>query len=400
MPVLTQTQFAEQMVAQLRLLKPTISGEVGTPERLILDTTAGALAESSIDLIGLQEALNIDTKFGANLTNFLSMFGFERQQASSATGFVRFKRSTPATVNIVIPSGVILKSHVTKATDGFLPEYTTVASATIKVGESESALIPVVAKQPGSNGNVPAEAITIMSFANVFGVTEVTNPAATEGGTEQENDNELKTRFKNTVFRNLAGTESQFLALCIATAFSTKAVVIGPISKYQEYVQVPKEDDTTSYPFGGGESYAGYPWPVMVRGSIESGGNIVTIPSTFGLNAEEPIEIFTSEDSPIILYSGTIKAVLGPTTVEINGIVKEPVVDGWVFIGDSNPAKEAVVNNGPRPYPPTRLPRKSGPAASCSSQTRHRASANSSSAKAWTSTSTSRRCSKETRSAP
>ena len=345
MPVLTQAQYAEQMVAQLRLLKPTISAEVGTPERLILDTASGALAEASIDLVGLQEALNVDTKFGANLTNFLSMFGFERQQSSSATGFVKFKRTDPATVNIVIPSGTILKSHVTKTTDGFLPEFTTVASATIKVGETETGLIPVVAKQPGANGNVPAEAITIMSFANVFGVTEVTNPAPTEGGSEQENDNELKTRFKNTVFRNLAGTESQFLALCIATAFSTKATVIGPISKYQEYVQCPPVDDSESYRYGGGESYAGYPWPLMVRGSIASGSNIVTIPSTFGLVAEEPIEIFTSEDSPLVAYSGTIKAILGPTELEINGKVEVPIIDGWVFIGDFTPAKEELVNH-------------------------------------------------------
>jgi len=344
MPVLTQSQFAEQMVAQLRLLKPTISGEVGTPERLILDTAAGALAESSVDLIGLQEALNVDTKFGTNLTNYLAIFGFERQQGSVATGFVKFKRTTPSNVNIVIPSGVILKSHITTATDGFLPEFKTVATATIKVGETETGLVPVIALQSGTVGNVPAGAITVMSFQNVFGISEVTNPAATEGGSGEETDNELKTRFKNTVFRNLAGTESQFLALCVATAFSTKATVIGPISKYQEYVQVPLEDDTASYPFGGGESYAGYPWPLMVRGSIESGSNVVTIPSTFGVNKEDPIEIFTAEDSPSVAFSGTVKAVLGPTTLELSGVVKVPILDGWTFVGNFLPAKEALVN--------------------------------------------------------
>lgn len=344
MPVLSQTQIAEQMVAQLRLLKPTISAEVGTPERLILDTVAGALAESSIDLIGLAEALNVDSKFGANLTNFTALFGFERQQATVATGFVKFSRNSPAPTNIVIPSGVILKSHISTATDGILPEFVTTASVTLHAGEEETELVPVRAKTPGSIGNVPAEAVTIMSFAPVLGITAVTNPAATVGGTEQEDDNSLKTRLKNTVFRNLAGTEDQFLALSVATAFSTKANVIGPISKYQEYIQVPLEDDTTLYPFGGGESYPGYPSPLMVRGSGANFGKVITIPSTIGIEVGAPVEVYKSEDSPTLASSSTVAAIMSPTEIEIVKTLSSEVVDGWVFIGDPTAFRETLVN--------------------------------------------------------
>jgi uncharacterized phage protein gp47/JayE len=344
MPVLTQTQIAEQMVAQIRLLKPTISAEVGTPERLVFDTVSGAIAENSIDLVGLQEALNVDSKFGANLTNFMSLFGFERQKATIATGFVKFKRNTPATANIVIPAGVILKSHISTATDGVLPEFVTTSTVTLHVGESETGLVPIKAKTPGSIGNVPAEAVTIMSFAPVLGITSVTNPAATEGGTDQEDDNSLKTRFKNTVFRNLAGTEDQFLALCVATAFSTKANVIGPISKYQEYIQVPVGDDQTSYPFGGGESYFGYPYPVMVRGSGANGGTVVTIPSTIGIKVGEPVEVFKSEDSPTLASSGTVSSIKSPTEIVISKPLASAVEDGWVFVGEWKPYYETLVN--------------------------------------------------------
>src|SRR5271166_4460518 len=288
MPALSQTQIAEQMVAQLRLLKPTISAEVGTPERLILDTVAGALAESSIDLIGLQEALNVDSKFGSNLTNFMALFGFSRTSASTATGFVKFSRNSPANVDIQIPSGVILKSHIPTTTDGLLQEFATTAGATLHAGSLTTELIPIRALQPGAPGNVPAEAITIMVFqASIFGITGVTNPAATTGGAEQENDNELKTRFKNSVFRNLAGTGDQFLALSIATAFGTKANVIGPISKYQEYIQVPTVTDQGLYPYGGGEPYPGFPYPLMVRGSGANESNVITIPSTIGIKVED-----------------------------------------------------------------------------------------------------------------
>ena len=353
MPVLTQTQISEQMVAQIRLLKPTISAEVGTPERLVLDTVAGAIAENSIDLIGLQEALNVDSKFGSNLTNFLALFGFERQTASIATGFVKFSRNTPSNVNIVIPSGVILKSHVSSATDGILPEFVTTASVTLSVGETETPLVPIAAKNPGSLGNVPAEAVTIMSFAPVLGITSVTNPAATTGGTDQEDDNSLKTRFKNTVFRNLAGTEDQFLALCVATAFSTKANVIGPISKYQEYLQVPgKEttngepitegDDTVSYPYGGGESYPGYPYPLMVRGSAT--GTTVTVPSTAGMVEGTPCTIYKDEDSPLPASVTTVGTILGPTQFKIPKAVSETVEEGWVFAGAYEPVRATLTN--------------------------------------------------------
>lgn len=344
MPVLTQTQISEQMVAQIRLLKPTISAEVGTPERLIFDTVSGAIAENSIDLVGLQEALNIDSKFGSNLTNFLSMFGFERQKATLASGFVKFKRNTPATVNIVIPSGVILKSHISTATDGVLPEFITTSTVTLHVGESETGFVPIQAKTPGSIGNVPAEAITIMSFAPVLGITSVTNPAATTGGTDIEDDNSLKTRFKNTVFRNLAGTEDQFLALCVATAFSTKANVIGPVSKYQEYIQVPAGTDQASYPFGGGEAYFGYPYPIMVRGSGTNGGTVVTIPSTIGIKAGEPVEVFKSEDSPTLASSGTVSSVKSPTEIVISKPLSSAVEGGWVFVGEWKPYYETLVN--------------------------------------------------------
>lgn len=344
MPVLSQTQIAEQMVAQIRLLKPTISAEVGTPERLIFDAVSGAVAENSIDLIGLQEALNIDSKFGSNLTNFLSLFGFERQKATLATGFIKFQRNTPATANIVIPSGVILKSHISTATDGVLPEFVTTSTVTLRVGESETGLVPIKAKTPGSIGNVPAEAVTIMSFAPVLGITSVTNPAATKGGEDQEDDNSLKTRFKNTVFRNLAGTEDQFLALCVATAFSTKANVIGPISKYQEYIQVPAGTDQAAYPFGGGEAYFGYPYPIMVRGSGVNGNSIITIPSTIGITPGMAVEVFKSEDNPTIAASGTVSSVKSPTEIIISKTLSSTVENGWVLVGEWKPYYETLIN--------------------------------------------------------
>jgi hypothetical protein len=49
----------------------------------------------------------------------------------------------------------------------------------------------------------------------------------------------------------MAGTQDQYLALAVSTAFTTKANVVGPISRYREYIQVPDVDDTTADPDSG-----------------------------------------------------------------------------------------------------------------------------------------------------
>src|SRR3954462_10562965 len=100
----TQRELALQMLAQLRVLDPSVSAEVGTPERKILDTVAQSLSDSQIDLTALQQGLDINSKYGDGLDRFLALFGFARQKATYATGFVTLSRVTPSTVDIVIPS--------------------------------------------------------------------------------------------------------------------------------------------------------------------------------------------------------------------------------------------------------------------------------------------------------
>src|SRR3954468_8757299 len=101
---LTQAQLATQMLAQLRLLDPSVSAEVGTPERKIIDTVAQALADAQVDLPQLAGALDVDAKYGASLDRFLSLFGFGRRMPTYATGIITFSRSSPSTMPIRIPA--------------------------------------------------------------------------------------------------------------------------------------------------------------------------------------------------------------------------------------------------------------------------------------------------------
>lgn len=248
----TQAELSLNMIRQLRLLDPSVSAEVGTPERKIIDTVAQELANAQIDLSQLNSAFNIDSKFGTDLDNFLSIFGFVRQSGSFATGFVTFSRSVESTLAVPIQVGTQVAANNVETIGGgsVSLRYSTTGFGEIAPGQL-AVTIPVRCVTTGTVGNLAANTITNFGASPVLGVTSVNNSIATTGGTDPETDAALKVRFKNTVFRNLAGTEDQFLALAISTAFTSKANAIGPISRYQEYIQVPDVDDATNDPDSG-----------------------------------------------------------------------------------------------------------------------------------------------------
>lgn len=239
---LTANDFAVQIIAQARVLNPSFSGEIGTPERKLIDPVAQSLADNQVDLTGLQSALDIDSKFGSYLDQFTMLFGMQRQQAIAATGYVVFSRNTPAVAQIIIPPGTTLQSITAPDGSGAV-QFVTTSSGSIALNATSSGAVPIRAVITGVVGNVPANSITQMVGNIVTGVTGVTNANALTNGIDAEDDNSYKVRFKNTWARNLAGTESQYLALAVTGTYTTKAVVVGTQSRYQEYIQVPSYDD-------------------------------------------------------------------------------------------------------------------------------------------------------------
>lgn len=250
MALLSQSSISAQMLAQLRLLDPSASAEVGTPERKILDTVAQSLYDSQVDLSTLQGALDVDSKYGSALDRLLALFGFARQKATYANGYVTFSRVTPSTSDIRIPASTICYAPTQASTDQgaetLSVQVLTLYDASLPAG-SLSVTVPVRSQIAGSLGNLAGGRVTTVSGSVSYGITGVTNELPLKNGIDAETDNEYKIRFKNTVFRNLAGTEDQYLALAVSTASTTKANVIGPVSLYREYIQVPPFDDATSY---------------------------------------------------------------------------------------------------------------------------------------------------------
>lgn len=295
---LSQREIALQMIAQLRLLDPSVSAEIGTPERKIIDTVAQSLTDSQIDLVALQAALDLDSKFGASLDRFLALFGFGRQRATYATGFVTFSRQVAATAPIRIPAGTQVRALPVTTAPGDTTDAVFYTTFDVVLPSGDLTIpAPIRASLAGAHANVAAGTITTL-VSKPVGITGVTNQNATSGGKDIETDDEYKVRFKNTVFRNLAGTTDQYLALAVATAFSTKANVVGPISRYREYIQVPPVADNASYDVdgdGNAESGAG-------SSGAEYTSALSTIPFSKHVYDTVPYFVSNGEVGPLAVF--------------------------------------------------------------------------------------------------
>lgn len=238
----TAQEYSQQMRAQIKVLDPTLSMDPQTPERKIVDTVAEVLASASIDSYTLTYQYDIDTKVGTDLDKFVALFGFARQAGHRAVGTVTFSRATPPESDIFIDAG----TQVTKPVSPVSPVvvFFTTSSVVLPAG-GVSVETPIEAADVGPLYNVPAGSITQISGA-ATDISAVINENGTTGGTDQESDSELRVRFKNTIFRNIAGTKDQYLALAIASRFANKANIIGPISRFSEFAQIPSSGTVIS----------------------------------------------------------------------------------------------------------------------------------------------------------
>lgn len=230
----SSAEISQAIRAQLSILDPDISTEPLTPERKIIDTVSEVVAEAEVDTFVLDYQYNVDTKIGVDLDKFVALFGFARQGGRRATGTVTFAVSTTATVDTVIPAGTQLIKPATSVSPAVV--FRTTATVTLYTGAA-SVNAPVESLNAGAYNNVPANSITSTGSVGANAISAVFNALPTTGGTDLESDAELRIRFKNTIFRNISGTTDQYLALALSSRFTNKANVVGPQSRFIEYLQ-------------------------------------------------------------------------------------------------------------------------------------------------------------------
>lgn len=230
----TQEEFSKRIRDQLYLLDPEISAELGTPERKIIDAVAQAFAETQFQGFVQDYQFDVTTKYGQDLDDFVQIFGFSRQMAKRSIGEVTFKRNQTNGVPVFIPAG----TRVTTAATPDLPSISFITSVDATMSENQLAIkVPIEATISGVSGNVPANKI-VVTTGNLSTISEIKNEFPTYGGSNAETDDELKLRFKNNLFRNIAGIQDQFLAIAVANQYTNRATILKSSNIFQEYVEV------------------------------------------------------------------------------------------------------------------------------------------------------------------
>lgn len=227
----THADYVEMMRQALAITEPELDTTIGTTVRKMLDAVAEVAEEVSVDKYLLDYQYDIDTKAGADLEDFVRLFGFSRLPAKRSVGTITLERTDPAPQHIIIPASTQVASRTTPSVI-----FATVVPAVMVIGQSQVE-VPIQAVVAGETGNVLANQIEQFVQA-IAGITSFTNMVATTGGADAESDDALRERFKRTVFRNLAGTEAMFLGVALENPRVTQANVIGATKEWSEQVEI------------------------------------------------------------------------------------------------------------------------------------------------------------------
>lgn len=227
----SQPEIATQMVSALGVTIPDLDTSIGTPTRKILDAVAEVVAEAYIDQFFLGYNYDISSLSGSSLDDFINLFGMTRLAARRATGVVTFAAPAAATQATSVPAGTAVSTY-----DSPPVSFVTLITGVMPIG-AISIDIPIIAQVGGSSGNVPPN--TIAGFSTpLSGFSTLANTTATSGGSDAESDDALRTRFQNTVFRNMAGTEQMFLGVAQENPATIMANVIGAAKTHLEQIQI------------------------------------------------------------------------------------------------------------------------------------------------------------------
>lgn len=249
----TPDDISTQIRATLATTIPGLSCEIGTPERKIIDAVSEAISEAYVDQYLVGSLMDIDTKAGLELEQYVGIFGFGRLQGSAASGVVRVTANVAQVNDYTFTQGTQFYTSAGLAGGGATLYFGSTQAVVLVAGDT-SCDIPVTCSIVGTQGNVAPDSINYMG--DTVGGSTVTNLAALTGGVDIETDQELRQRFKDTLLRNVAGTADWYEAICQQNNNVSRVKVFGPISLYSTQIAVPST--TLTLPINQDVKYA---WP-------------------------------------------------------------------------------------------------------------------------------------------
>ena len=300
---------------------------------------ARRLAEAQQDIGLVLESSQIDNAEGMALDMLCALIGLRREFAKRATGVVTFSRSVAGDTDYAIKSGTTVQ------TDSSEPlRFETTKGVTLTEGDL-TVDAPVEAAEGGAEYNIGPNTLTVMPDPPT-GLSDVTNTADTGGGTNRENDEDLRTRAKEELAE---GSRASAPAI-INSVQSLDEVTSVAIEIYD----APGEDDGFELTIAGGndQEIAQAILETKAVGDTSFGGNIGTLTTATGnlpngqthdINFSRPTEtqiyasctLSTTEDyagatdvrDAIVDYIGGISS----TGAEITGLgVGEDLVYGEI----------------------------------------------------------------------
>ena len=224
----------------------------------------------------------IDYAEGAMLDLACEFIGITRTPALRATGEVVFTGENGTT----IPEGFLIETE-----DEIQFETTEVAEI------DGDTTVDIIAVDPGSEGNVPASAIT--EIVNpTSGIDTVNNPEAIDGGEDREKDHELRERYK----RSVAQPGSSTTASIEATLLDMEDVEDAYVRENDTEAEVDGVPAKSIYPlvFGGAASDIAKAIYGVKAGGIRSHGTDETVTvedsmgneHTIGFDRPDQIDIY------------------------------------------------------------------------------------------------------------
>lgn len=250
----TPDQIAQSIIASLNVSIPGLSCELGTPERKIIDAVSQAISTAYINNYLTGSLLDVETKSGLELDQFVGIFGFGRLQGQPAEGVVTIELTTANNQDYEIQTNT--QFYTKNGLNGTsAPLYFAATQHVVLASGSYTVDVPVKCTTVGTAGNIAPDSITFMG--TMLGSASCTNLQSMTGGTDTETDDELRYRFENTLLRNVSGTSDWYKALCIQNKTVKRVEVYGPTSTYRTQISAPTPGSTS------GSTGTPYTLPVM-----------------------------------------------------------------------------------------------------------------------------------------
>jgi uncharacterized phage protein gp47/JayE len=246
-------QIAAAILATMAQTAPSLSLATGTPERQIVDAVSTQIAAGMISQYQTGGMLDINTKAGLELDQFVGIFGFGRLQGAAAKGTITMTLSNASASVMNIPQNSQYYTTAGLAGSTTTLYFSSLQAVTIPAGQFTCS-IPAQCTTVGTAGNVPPDSITSQSAA--LGASTVTNLQAFTGGTNVETDAALRQRFMDTLLRNIAGTSDWYINMALQNNSVSRVAVYGPISLYRTQLAVP--ESTLTLPVTADVKYV---WP-------------------------------------------------------------------------------------------------------------------------------------------